>query len=144
VLRRAVCLAGFALGLLVVSCASRDSGGKAPLPRPPANPPFAPYTPAQPLEPGPGGSASRDVFRVETGRGFTVQIRDYLAPLDRAVTIDFGGAAMVEVRTGGGEVTIGTATQKVAQGAVFTVGDTQSAQVTARGEPMLLRAWIYR
>jgi hypothetical protein len=142
VLRSAVSL--FSLGLLLLSCASQDDGGKGPLPPPPPNPRAAPYTPEQPLEPGPGGSASRDVFQVETGRGFTVQIRDYVAPLDRTVTIEFGGAAVVEVRHGGGEVTVGGAAQKVAQGAIFTVPDTQAAQVTARGEPMQLRAWIYR
>lgn len=131
------------LCFLVAACATQDRGGKRLLPRSPANPPAAPYTPEHPLEPGPGGSASRDVFRVDSGRGYAIEVRDYLAPLDKTVTIDFSGPAVVEVRQGDGEISIAGAAQKVAQGAVFTVPDTQSLQVTARGEPMQLRAWIY-
>jgi len=131
------------LSFLLAACASQDNGGTAALPRPPANPPVAPYTPDHPLEPGPGGSASRDVFHADSGRGYAIEVRDYLAPLDEPVTIDFGGPAAVEVRQGGGEITIGGATQKVGQGSVFTVPDTQNLRVTARGEPMQFRAWIY-
>jgi hypothetical protein len=48
------------------------------------------------------------------------------------------------VRHGGGEASIAGTVQKIAQGSVLTVGDDQSLQVTARGEPLMLRAWIYR
>lgn len=94
--------------------------------------------------PGPGGTASRDVFRTDTGRGYTIEVRDYLAPLDKPATIDFGGAAAVEVRQGGGEISVGGDKQRVVQGSVFTVPDTARLEVVARGEPMILRAWIYR
>lgn len=141
--RIATCLAGISLSLLL-ACALRDRGGKTLLPPPPANAPSAPYAPAKPFEPGPGGSVSRNVFQADSGRGFAVHVRDYLIPLDRAVTIDFGGSAVLEVRQGGGEVTAGSAARKIAQGTVFTVSDTEPLQVVARGEPMMLRAWIYR
>jgi hypothetical protein len=141
--RTATCLAGISLSLFL-ACASRDSGGKTILPPPPANAPPAPYTPANPFEADPGGSSSRNVFQADSGRGFTVLVRDYLVPLDRPVTIDFDGAAVVEVRQGGGEVTAGGVSRKVAQGDTFTVSDTEKLQAVARGEPMVLRAWIYR
>ena len=144
--RSATFLAGITLGLLLAgACASQqDRGGRSPLPPPPPNPPQAPYVPEHPLEPGPGGSASRDVFRADSGRGYTIEVRDYLVPLDRQVTIDFGGAAVVEVRQGGGDISIAGTAGKVNQGTVFTVPDVDSLKATARGEPMLLRAWIYR
>ncbi len=143
-IRRAAFLLMIGLPILSAACASRDSGGKGSLPQPGPNPPVASYMPERPLVPGPGGAFSRDVFRTDSGHGYTIEVRDYLAPLNREVTIDFGGAAVVEVRQGAGDVSIAGEVRKVVQGTVFTVGDDQTAQITARGEPMILRAWIYR
>jgi hypothetical protein len=145
IIKTAILAAGVAIGIGLAGCATRDAGGKGTLPPPPAAAAPSPYTPEHPLQPAPGGSASRDVVRVDSGRGYAIEVRDYLIPLDKEVTVDLGGPAMVEVRHGGGEATIGGASpQKIAQGAVFTVPDDQTLRVTARGEPMTLRAWIYR
>jgi len=143
--RFATLVACLSLSIGLAACASHDAGGKAPLPRPAAGANPSPYTPEKPLQVTPGGFAARDVVRVDSGGGYSIEVRDYLVPLDKQVTIDFGGVAVVEVRSGGGEVSMaGAAAQKVAQGSVFSVPDDATAQFTARGEPMTLRAWIYR
>jgi hypothetical protein len=145
ILRSAALLACFSLSIGALACASHDTGGKRPLPRPPDGAKPSAYTPDHPLEPGPGGSASRDVVRVDSGRGYAIEVRDYLVPLDKNVTIDFGGVAVAEVRSGGGEVSIGDAPpQQLGQGSLFTVPDDAAARLIARGEPMTLRVWIYR
>lgn len=129
---------------LLAACATGDSGGRALLPPPPSDARASAYTPARAYVAAEGGAAARDVFRADSGRGYAIEVRDYLAPLDKPVTLAFSGAAVVEVRHGGGEASIGGTVRKIAQGSVFTVGDDQNLQVTARGEPMTLRAWIYR
>lgn len=128
---------------MLAACATSDSGGRALLPRPPSDARPSPYAPERPYLAAEGGASARDVFRTDSGRGYTIEVRDYLAPLDKPVTIAFNGAAVVEVRHGSGEASIAGTVQKVAQGSVLTVGDDQNLQVTARGEPMMLRAWIY-
>lgn len=147
-IRRAIRGAALLAGIVsvgVAGCASRDTGGKAPLPRPPAAANPSPYAPDRPLQPAPGGWATRDVVRVDSGRGYSIEVRDYLVPLDKPVSIDFGGVAVVEVRSGEGEMAVGDSPpQKVGQGFVTTVGEDAKLRVTARGEPMTLRAWIYR
>jgi hypothetical protein len=130
--------------LLFAACATGDSGGRALLPPPSSDAKSSPYMPDRPYRPAEGGAAARDVFRTDSGRGYTIQVRDYLAPLDRSVTIAFNGAAVVEVRHGSGEASIAGTARKIEGGSVFTVDDGQSLHVTARGEPLMLRAWIYQ
>ena len=142
IVQRTVFLVSLCLPILA-ACATRDSGGREILSRPPSDARPSPYAPARPYLAAEGGALARDVFRTDSGRGYTLEVRDYLAPLDRPVTIAFNGVAVVEVRHGSGEASIAGTVQKIAQGSVLTLGDGQNLQVTARGEPMMLRAWIY-
>ena len=111
--RRTAFLVSLCLPILA-ACATRDSGGRVLLPRPPSDARPSPYTPDRPYLAAEGGASARDVFRTDSGRGYTIEVRDYLAPLDKPVTIAFNGVAVVEVRHGGGEASIAGTVQKIA------------------------------
>lgn len=120
-------------------------------PAPPGPPKFSDYKPSL-LAYGPlrNGVAERLVPTDSPPlSGYDVEVRDFLvSPKNPGAAINLANAAVLEVRQGSGEATVkrATETEKIVllQGTVFTVNARESLNVTAIGEPLALRSWIFK
>jgi len=121
-----------------------DEGGKRALPLPlPEITRYSDYQPDRPFVPSRNGVAERSVFTAASGEGYAVEVRDLLiSPRQQGADLAIAGGAVVEVRQGAGEATVGERKIELRPGTVFTVGEGEPLHVTARGEPLALRAWI--
>jgi hypothetical protein len=91
----------------------------------------------------PAGLAERLTFTA-TDDGYRIDVRDILvAPGQKAVDVEMPGAAIVEVREGGGIATIGGRERPLTMGATFTLSQGDRARVEARGGPLILRAHVF-
>ena len=135
---------------LIVSCATgcktTDNGGKSGLPPPPPDATnFSDYAPEAPLTPTRDGLAERKVFTSESVDGYVVEVRDFLiSPKQPSVVVPLAGGAVVEVRDGVGNASIGDRKLEIQRGTVLTVNEGEQLVIAARGEPVTLRTWIAR
>jgi len=134
-------------GALILGAGCRtvsDKGAMHGLPPPPPGPTsFSDYQPDHPYEPSGKGVAERSMYSTASPEGYDVVVRDFLvSPIQAKAELAIAGAAVLEVRQGSGEATVGEREIDLQPGTVFTIGDGESLWLSARGEPLALRAWI--
>jgi len=146
--RRGLSLFAVLLLLCTASCqTTADGRGKSGLPPPPPDATnFSDYQPQMPFLPTTNaGVARRQVFQTGSGEGYAVAVEDFLisskAP---SATVPLAGAAVVEVRDGAGQATVGERHIELQRGTVFTVAEGESLAISPKGEPVTLRTWIVR
>lgn len=133
------------LGLLTVVTIGCGEGarGVALLAPPPERMQLSQSQPDRPFAATPGGPAVRSTFTA-TEDGYRIAVRDILlAPGQKAVDVQMPGAAIFEVREGGGVATIGGRERQLTMGATFTLSQGDTARVEARGGPLILRAHVF-
>ena len=122
-----------------------DAGGRAPLPPPPPDPHYSDYEPENPYKPAGEGVAERSVFSASSGKGYGVEVLDFLVSLTKPeALVPLRGAALLEVQQGSGEAKVGERTFALRPGTIFTVNQGERLHVTARGGPLALRTWIVK
>lgn len=130
--RSCLCLGLGAVLIVLASCetpemlARRSTGGTAgPIPTPPAAEiQFSAYTPENPYGLLAPGLLARSMFIAEGEGGLRVEVRDVLlGPGKQAGEIALPGAAVLEVRSGAGTLTVNGQSRKIATGT--TVGLSQ-------------------
>lgn len=120
-----------------------EEGGKHALPPIPPDKGFSDYKPDHPYLPLGNGVAKRSVFTTTSPAGLAIDVQDFLvAPGHPAVDLALAGGAVLEVRQGTGEAVVGEEKIELRPGLVVTVGAEEFLRITARGEPLALRAWI--
>jgi mannose-6-phosphate isomerase-like protein (cupin superfamily) len=128
---------------------SNADGSHGLPPAPPDTTDFSDYEPDHPFEPTKPGVAERSVFTAPSDEGhtveYTVEVRDFLvapAQPEADLAITLADAAVLEVRQGSGEATVGKEKIELRPGTVFTVDAGEPLWLTTRDEPLALRAWI--
>jgi hypothetical protein len=138
---RVVVLLGL-LGVVTIGC-GEGSRGVALLAPPPERMQVSPYQSDRPFVATTAGLAARSTFTAAED-GYRVEVRDVLiAPGQKAVEVEMPGAAIFEVREGGGVATIGRREAPLVMGAMFTLSQGEKARVEARGGPLILRAHVF-
>jgi hypothetical protein len=133
------------LGVLTVVTIGCGEGarGVALLGQPPERVQFSQSQPDRAFVATPAGFAVRSAFTT-TEDGYRIDMRDILvAPGQKAVDVELPGAAIVEVREGGGIATIGGRERQLTMGATFTLSQGDRVRVEARGGPLILRAHVF-
>ncbi len=134
-------------GTLILAAGCRTVSDQASTqalpPIPPGATNFSDYEPDHPYGPSGDGVAERWVFTAPSDEGYTVEVRDFLvSPRQPKATLALAGAAVLEVRQGSGEGTVGEEKVELRPGTVFTVDTGTPLYVSASDEPLALRAWI--
>jgi len=144
--RRELSLFAFLILFCAAGCQTTDNGGKVGLPPPrPDATNFSDYKPDAPLTPTRDGLAERSVFTSDSGDGYVVEVRDFLiSPKQASVVVPLNGGAVVEVRDGAGNATVGDRRMEIQRGSVLTVNEGEQLVITAKGDPVTLRTWIAR
>ncbi len=129
----------------LAGCAWTDGRGLVPRPSTDAVQ-YASYAPSdRPFLPVAAGVASRTAFETATGAGYHLTVADLVvAPSEQPRLIPLVGAAVVEVRSGTGLVTVGGKTTPASPGTMFAVSEGEGLGVQARGAPMTLHVHVYR
>jgi quercetin dioxygenase-like cupin family protein len=107
---------------------------------------FSAYKPANPYqEPGPN-LLSRTVFEAPGPTGYRVEIRDIRVDAKRkAESVNFPGAAFLQVIEGAGTATIGSKRQELRSGDSLSIGESEQATLEATSDqPLTARVRLVR
>jgi mannose-6-phosphate isomerase-like protein (cupin superfamily) len=150
---RRACVYFFSLSILAVisqsACQRSTSKATGLLPAPkPEEIRASDYQPQNPFVQSSPGLMTRTVFAVEPGKGapYHVDVMDLLiSPGQQAVDVPHAGAAVFEVRDGGGMATVAEKSQEVNEGSTFSVGDGEPLKFASKGQgPVTLRAYVVK
>jgi len=124
------------LFFISIGCAA-NRGGRTPIPAPTQS---SDYQPPNALAPRDTGLLGRSVFRTIESDPYRVEFEDVLVqPSSSPTALPLSQAAVIEVRSGEGEATIGDRRVELRQGTTFAVSAGERLTVQPRGEPVTLR-----
>jgi hypothetical protein len=144
----------FPCALLSILCASgcdswfqHGRKGVGALPQTPvseAN--FSKTEPAMPFSKFADGLATRTLFQASDGVGTQVEVRDLLiGPRQKTERTSLPGAAVLEIRSGGGTIQIGDRQQELPLGSTLTVPEKAAFTIENKSDlPMTIRGFLFR
>jgi mannose-6-phosphate isomerase-like protein (cupin superfamily) len=144
----------FSCAFLSIVCASGceswfQHGGKGvgTLPQTPvseAN--FSKTEPAKPFSKFADGLATRTLFQASDGAGTQVEVRDLLiGPGQKTESTSLPGAAVLEIRSGGGTIQIGEKQQELTSGATLSVPEKAAFTIENKSDvPMTIRVFLFK
>lgn len=132
---RSVCiviLGGVLLATSAAGCQSRP--GVGPLPGPPAGDvTFSKSQPANPFTSITPGLFARTVYSADSGAGYRVEVRDLLVGPGQKASGSLPGAAVLEIRSGAGTMTVAGRTQELRTGSTLSLPDGQAFAIQNTG-----------
>lgn len=129
------------------SWSQRGAKGLGLLPK--ASPGDTKYSSQQPKNPYTtlaAGIMTRTLFESSSGRGYRVEVRDLLVgPGQRAENVSLPGAAVFEIRSGNGVLTVAASARELKLGSTFALAEGQSFTVENKSDSALaMRVYLFR
>lgn len=120
--------------LSITSCKNwtqRGAKGIGLLPKAsPGETKFSSYRPKNPYEKLAPGIATRTLFEASSGKGYRVEVRDLLVgPGKRTEAVSLPGAAVFEVRSGSGVMTVGGQPRELSLGSTFALSEGETFSI---------------
>jgi len=145
---RAIAVLLFCLFSLVACDSWSQSGAKGVgllAQAPPGETKFSSYQPRNPYAQLAPGIATRTLFETSSDRGYRVEVRDLLVgPGKRTENVSLPGAAVFDIRSGIGVITIGGRPQNLTVGSTFTVADRETFTIeNTGGDPIAIRVHLF-
>lgn len=142
-------LAGLTLlALLTAAPACQRTPAPSPSQRPPTPPAaLSSYSPQQPYKQFVSGLLAQTVYVAATSGPYAVEVWDLtVGPGKRSEAATLPGAAIIEIRSGAGTVTVAGRSREVRIGATFSIGEGESFTIANRSpeEALMIRATIVR
>lgn len=133
--RRSLCiavLAGLLLAASAAGCQSRP--GIGPLPGPPAGEiNFSKSQPANPFTSVAPGLLARTVYSADSGAGYRVDVRDLLVGPGQKASASLPGAAVIEIRSGAGVMTMAGQSRELRTGSTLSLPEGQAFAIENTG-----------
>ncbi len=106
---------------------------------------FSAYSPQNPYKKAGKNLLTRTVFEAPGPDGTRIELLDlFVTPGSTADKVTLPGAAVLEVLSGEGKMTVGDKSQELSQGTSVTLGQDATSSLESRGiTPLVLRARIF-
>ncbi len=103
------------------------------------------YEPQNPYDQLAPGLLTRTLYRVASGTGYRVEVRDLLVgPGQQTSEVSLPGAGVFELRSGSGVITADGKRQEVRVGSAFALSEGQAFAISNRGEaPITIRVHLF-
>ncbi len=105
---------------------------------------FSQYQPRQPYSQLNPGIMTRTLFEVATSNGYRVEVRDVLVgPRQRTERVSLPGAAVFEIRSGGGILTVNGKRQELSPGSTLSLSEGQAFSIENNSDaPITIRVYL--
>ena len=138
----------FFIAVLMVGCkqwSQRGAKGVGVLPKAaPGEQHFSSYQPKTPYTQLASGLLTRTLYEAPSGEGYRVEVRELLVgPGQHTDRVTLPGAAILEVRSGSGILTVSDKPQELRLGATFSLAEAEAFAIENTAEvPLALRVHL--